>query len=57
MRVEKFNDSSIDILVNTFTNTNDWEKYLKNKEDLAFLIKEIVEKTKVLLHFHLNLST
>ncbi len=46
VRVEKFNDSSIDVLVNTFTNTNDWEKYLKIKEDLAFLIKEIVEKHK-----------
>ena len=43
VRVEKFNDSSIDILINTFTNTNEWEKYLKIKEDLAFIIKDIVE--------------
>ena len=43
VRVEKFNDSSIDILINTFTNTNDWEKYLKIKEELVFKIKEIVE--------------
>ncbi len=41
--VEKFNDSSIDILINTFTNTNDWEKYLKIKEELVFIIKKIVE--------------
>ena len=34
VRVEKFNDSSIDILINTFTNTNDWERYLKIKEEL-----------------------
>ncbi len=46
VRVEKFNDSSIDILVNTFTNTNDWEKYLITKEELAFTIKNIVETNK-----------
>jgi MscS family membrane protein len=44
VRVEKFNDSSIDILIYTFTNTNDWEKYLKIKEELVFIIKDIVEK-------------
>ena len=44
VRVEKFNDSSIDILIYTFTNTNDWEKYLKIKEELVFTIKDIVEK-------------
>ncbi len=43
IRVEKFNDSSIDILVNAFTNTNDWEKYLKIKEELVFSIKKIVD--------------
>ena len=25
VRIDKFNDSSIDILVNSFTSTNDWE--------------------------------
>ena len=43
VKVEKFNESSIDILVYCFTNTNEWEKYLKIKEDLALKIKEIVE--------------
>ena len=43
VRVEKFNDSSIDILISTFTNTNDWEEYLKIKEELVFVIKKIVE--------------
>lgn len=43
VRVEKFNESSIDILVYAFTNTNDWEKYLETKEELAFKIKDIVE--------------
>ena len=44
VKVEKFNDSSIDILINAFTNTNDWEKFLITKEELAFTIKDIVEK-------------
>jgi len=46
VKVEKFNDSSIDILVYTFTSTNDWDKYLATKEDLALIIKEIVEKNQ-----------
>jgi MscS family membrane protein len=44
VRVEKFNDSSIDLLICTFTNTKDWDKYLKIKEDLIFIIKKIVEE-------------
>ena len=44
--VEKFNDSSIDILIYTFTSTNEWEKYLKIKEELAFMIREVVENNK-----------
>ena len=46
VRVEKFSDSSIDILVSTFTNTNDWDKYLKIKEDLIYSIKNVVELNK-----------
>tara|TARA_B100001059_G_C17808837_1_gene570914 strand:+ start:76 stop:1167 length:1092 start_codon:yes stop_codon:yes gene_type:complete len=44
VRVEKFNDSSIDLLICTFTNTTDWDKYLEIKEDLIFIIKKIVEE-------------
>lgn len=44
VRVEKFNESSIDILIHAFTSTNDWEQYLNFKEVLAFEIKKIVEK-------------
>ncbi len=44
VRVEKFNDSSIDLLIYTFTSTNDWEKYLTIKENLALELKNIVEK-------------
>ena len=46
VRVEKFNDSSIDILIYTFTNTNDWQSYLEIKQMLALEIKLIVEKNK-----------
>ena len=44
VRLDKFNDSSVDILIYCFTSTNDWEKFLKIKEDLALKIKEEVEK-------------
>ncbi len=44
VRIEKFNDSSIDIIVICFTSTKDWEKYLEIKEDLAIKIKDSVEK-------------
>ena len=42
--LEKFNDSSIDILVYCFTATKEWEKYLQVKEELALFIKESIEK-------------
>ena len=44
VRVEKFNDSSIDILIYCFTNTVIWEDYLIINEDLALNIKDIVEE-------------
>ena len=44
VRLDKFNDSSVDILVYCFTSTNDWEEFLKIKENLALKIKEEVEK-------------
>ena len=44
VRVDSFSDSSIDILVQAFTVTNDWGEYLKIKEDLAVKIIKIVEK-------------
>ena len=43
VKVEKFNDSSIDILISAFTKTNDWKEYLEIKEQLALIIKNIVE--------------
>ena len=42
VRIDKFSDSSIDLLIYTFTSTNDWSKYLKIKEDLVYFIKSVV---------------
>tara|TARA_X000000950_G_scaffold175784_1_gene213635 strand:+ start:1485 stop:2579 length:1095 start_codon:yes stop_codon:yes gene_type:complete len=43
VRIEKFNDSSIDIIVLCFTSTKDWDKFLEIKEELAIKIKDTVE--------------
>ena len=43
VRLDKFSDSSIDILVYCFTSTNDWQKYLEIKENLALEIKNKIE--------------
>ncbi len=43
IRIDSFSDSSIDMLVQAFTVTNDWSEYLRIKEELAVAIKEIVE--------------
>ncbi len=42
--IDAFNDSSIDMMVYCFTVTTDWEEWLALKQELAFTIKEIVEK-------------
>ena len=44
VRLDKFNDSSIDILVYCFASTNDWDTFLVIKEKLALKIKSEVEK-------------
>ena len=44
VRLDKFSDSSIDILIYCFTSTNDWEKFLEIKEKLAVEIKRKVEE-------------
>ena len=43
VRIDSFSDSSIDVLIQAFTLTNDWGEYLKIKEKLAVNIIEIVE--------------
>ncbi|MHC6153972.1 mechanosensitive ion channel family protein [Bradyrhizobium elkanii] len=42
VRVDKFNDSSIDVIVYCFTRTTVWGDWLKIKEELAYAIKAIV---------------
>ncbi len=44
VRVDSFSDSSINMLVQAFTETNDWGKFLEIKEELAVKIIEIVDK-------------
>ena len=46
VRIDSFSDSSIDMLVQTFTVTNDWAQFLKIKENLAVKIIEIVENNE-----------
>ncbi len=43
VNIDRFADSSIDILIYTFTNTTDWQEWLRHKQDLILAIKEIVE--------------
>lgn len=43
VRIDSFNDSSIDILLYCFTKTTNWGEWLEIKETLACKIKEIVE--------------
>ncbi len=44
VRVDKFNDSSIDLMVYCFTRTTDWGEWLRLKEALACAIKDIVAR-------------
>ena len=51
VRVDKFSDSSIDMYVRCFTNTDSWEEWLAVKERLAIEIKQIVEKNNASFAF------
>ncbi len=44
VRIDRFNDSSIDIMVYCFTKTIVWGEWLEIKEKLAYKIKSIVEE-------------
>ncbi len=44
VRIDRFNDSSIDILVYCFTKTTKWGEWLEVKEELAYKIMEIVHE-------------
>lgn len=43
VRIDRFGDSSIDIMLYCFTRTTNWGDWLEIKERLAYRIKEIVE--------------
>ena len=43
VHIDRFSDSSIDILIYCFTRTRAWGEWLKIKEDLACEIKRIIE--------------
>ena len=51
VRIDRFNNSSIDIMLYCFTRTKVWGEWLKIKEDLAFAIKKIVEEEKTAFAF------
>jgi len=44
VRIDRFSDSSIDIMLYCFTHTTVWGEWLEIKEQLAYRIKEIVEE-------------
>ena len=43
VRIDKFSDSSIDIMLYCFTKTTNWGEWLEIKEKLAYHIKDLVE--------------
>ncbi len=43
VRIDKFNDSSVDIMMYCFTHTTKWGEWLEIKERLALKVKAIVE--------------
>ena len=43
VRIDRFSNSSIDIMLYCFTKTTNWGEWLEIKEQLAFHIKQIVE--------------
>lgn len=44
VRVDKFNASSIDFLIYTFTKTTNWGEWLKAKEDFAYAVMAIIAR-------------
>ena len=45
IRIDSFNESSIDLLLYCFTRTTDWGGWLEIKEELALTVKDIVESS------------
>ena len=51
VRIDSFSESSIDMLVQVFTVTNDWSEFLKIKEELAVSLIEVVESNQAAFAF------
>ena len=51
VKLDEFNDSSLDIFIYFFTNTSVWVEYLDIKEDVNFRILEILEEEGVGIAF------
>jgi len=45
--LDNFSDSSIDILIYTFSKTTNWEEWLKVKQDILYKIWEILEENNL----------
>lgn len=43
VRIDRFSDSSVDIMLYCFTKTTQWGEWLEIKERLAYAVKEVVE--------------
>jgi len=48
---DNFGASSLDIAINCFTNTVDWDKYSQIKEEVNFKIMDIIEKENISMAF------
>jgi MscS family membrane protein len=51
IRIDKFNDSSIDVYFSAFTNTNDWLRYLDIKENFAIHLKSLMDQKGISFAF------
>ncbi|MGN8647154.1 mechanosensitive ion channel family protein [Gracilibacillus sp. HCP3S3_G5_1] len=51
VRFSEYNDSSLDIMLYFFTNTIEWEEYLRIKEEVNFKIMDILEEANVSVAF------
>jgi len=49
IRLNKFNDQSVELMIYCFANTNVWTDYLKIKENLLLAVKTIIEKANASL--------
>ena len=52
VKINEFAPSSIDLLVRCFTKTNDYNKFVESKDELAMEIKKLLKGRNVHSHFH-----